>query len=225
MSNLTLLIPAKYEAECLPYFLKELQRYNYKKIVILDQNDLKTVEAAKIFKDVEILYQKNNGYGNALIEGINHTATEFFSIINADGSMDPIELEKMLNEIEKNNNDIVFGSRYMKNAGSEDDDLVTKIGNFVFSLIGKILFRLQISDILYTYVVAKTQLVKDLDLKSGDFKFCVELPIKAHRKKYNYISYPCFERKRIAGKKKVSPLIDGFKILMGMVYLFLIDRS
>ena len=173
MSNLTLLIPAKYEAECLPYFLKELQRYNYKKIVILDQNDSKTVEAAKIFKDVEILYQKNNGYGNALIEGINHTATEFFSIINADGSMDPIELEKMLNEIEKNNNDIVFGSRYMKNAGSEDDDLVTKIGNFVFSLIGKILFRLQISDILYTYVVAKTQLVKDLKLQSGDFKFCV----------------------------------------------------
>ena len=225
MSNLTLLIPAKYEAECLPYFLKELQRYNYKKIVILDQNDSKTVEAAKIFKDVEILYQKNNGYGNALIEGINHTTTEFFSIINADGSMDPIELEKMLNEIEKNNNDIVFGSRYMKNAGSEDDDLVTKIGNFVFSLIGKILFRLQISDILYTYVVAKTQLVKDLKLQSGDFKFCVELPIKVHRKKYNYISYPCFERKRIAGKKKVSPLIDGFKILMGMVYLFLIDRS
>ena len=225
MSNLTLLIPAKYEAECLPYFLKELQRYNYKKIVILDQNDSKTVEAAKLFKDVEILYQKNNGYGNALIEGINHTVTEFFSIINADGSMNPIELEKMLNEIEKNNNDIVFGSRYMKNAGSEDDDLVTKIGNFVFSLIGKILFRLQISDILYTYVVAKTQLVKDLKLQSGDFKFCVELPIKVHRKKYNYISYPCFERKRIAGKKKVSPLIDGFKILMGMVYLFLIDRS
>ena len=225
MSNLTLLIPAKYEAECLPYFLKELQRYNYKKIVILDQNDSKTVEATKLFKDVEILYQKNNGYGNALIEGINHTVTEFFSIINADGSMDPIELEKMLNEIEKNNNDIVFGSRYMKNAGSEDDDLVTKIGNFAFSLIGKILFRLQISDILYTYVVAKTQLVKDLKLQSGDFKFCVELPIKAHRKKYNYLSYPCFERKRIAGKKKVSPLIDGFKILMGMVYLFLIDRS
>jgi hypothetical protein len=108
----------------------------------------------------------------------------------------------------------------MKNAGSEDDDLVTKIGNFAFSLIGKILFRLQITDILYTYVVAKTQKAKDLKLKYGDFKFCVELPIKAHRNKYNYISYPCFERKRIAGKKKVSPLIDGFKILMGMVYLF-----
>ena len=220
MPNLTLLIPAKYEAECLPFFLNELQKYDYKKIVILDQNDSKTVEVVRQFKDVEILYQKNSGYGNALIEGINHTNTEFFSIINADGSMNPSELQNMLSEIINNSKDIVFGSRYMKNSGSEDDDLLTKVGNFGFSLIGKIFFRLKISDILYTYVVGKTELVKNLELNYGDFRLCVELPIKAHKKKYNYVSYPCFERKRIAGKKKVSPFLDGFKILMGMISLF-----
>ena len=222
MSNLTLLIPAKYEAECLPFFLNELQKYEYKKIVILDQKDFKTVEAAKQFRDIEILYQKNSGYGNALIEGINNTTTEFFSIINADGSMNPSELENMLGEINKNNKDIVFGSRYMKNSGSEDDDFLTKIGNFSFSLIGKIFFRLKISDILYTYVVGKTELVKNLELNYGDFRLCVELPIKAHKKKYNYASYPCYERRRIAGKKKVNPFIDGFKILMGMITLYFI---
>ncbi len=222
MSNLTLLIPAKYEAECLPFFLNELQKYEYKKIVILDQKDFKTVEAVKQFKDIEILYQKKSGYGNALIEGINNTTTEFFSIINADGSMNPSELENMLREINKNNKDLVFGSRYMKNSGSEDDDFLTKIGNFGFSLIGKIFFRLKISDILYTYVVGKTELVKNLELNYGDFRLCVELPIKAHKKKYNYTSYPCYERRRIAGKKKVNPFIDGFKILMGMITLYFI---
>jgi hypothetical protein len=45
MSDLTLLIPAKFEAECLPYFLKELKKFNYKKVVILDSADLKTIEA------------------------------------------------------------------------------------------------------------------------------------------------------------------------------------
>ena len=220
MQDLTLVIPAKYESESLPIFLKEISNLECKKLIVLEENDIKTIQSITKFEGIELVYQKQKGYGAALIEGISLTKTKFFCIINADGSMNPIELEKMLNEIEKNNNDIVFGSRYMKNAGSEDDDLVTKIGNFAFSLIGKILFRLQISDILYTYVVAKTQKAKDLKLKYGDFKFCVELPIKAHRKKYNYTSYPCFERKRIAGKKKVSPLIDGFKILMGMVYLF-----
>ena len=165
MSNLTLLIPAKFEFESLPIFLKELEKYDYKKKIILELNDTKTIEAAKQFTDVEILYQTKSGYGNALIEGINHTNTEYFSIINADGSMNPIELEKMLEEITNRDFDIVFGSRYMNNAGSEDDDLITSVGNFIFSFIGKVFFKLKISDILYTYVVGKTNHVKNLNLK------------------------------------------------------------
>ena len=84
----------------------------------------------------------------------------------------------------------------------------------------KVFFRLKISDILYTYLIAKTKLVQDLNLQSGDFKFCIELPIKAKRKNLKCTSYPCHERSRIGGKKKVNPLLDGFKILMGMVILF-----
>jgi hypothetical protein len=37
----------------------------------------------------------------------------------------------------------------------------------------------------------------------------------------NMISASSYERKRIAGKKKVSPFIDGFRILLGMISLFL----
>ena len=70
MSDLTLLIPAKFESESLPIFLNELNEYNYKKLVVLDQTDTKTIESIKNFKDVEILYQNQAGYGNALIEGI-----------------------------------------------------------------------------------------------------------------------------------------------------------
>lgn len=220
MSNLTLLIPAKYESESLPIFLKELKNYSYKKIVILDQTDIKTIESIKEFEDVEILSQAQKGYGNALIEGINHTQTELFCIINADGSMDPSELIGMLGEINNNRNDIVFGSRYMKNAGSDDDDLITSVGNFIFTLLGKIFFNLKISDILYTYVVGKTKLVKQLNLVSNDFKFCIELPIKARRNNYKCVSYPSYERNRIGGKKKVNPFLDGFRILVGMVSLF-----
>ena len=73
-----------------------------------------------------------------MIEGINNTQTEFFSIINADGSMNPNELSGMMDIINKENSDFVFGSRYMNNSGSEDDDITTTIGNFGFSLIGKI---------------------------------------------------------------------------------------
>ena len=107
--NLTLLIPAKFESESLPVFLKELKDYDYKKLIVVDKNDISTIDVIKKFIDIEILYQKNAGYGNALIEGINHIKTDLFCIINADGSMNPSELKAMLNEID-NNQDIVFGS-------------------------------------------------------------------------------------------------------------------
>jgi len=69
-------------------------------------------------------------------------------------------------------------------------------------------------------LIGKTQLVKDLNLQSGDFKLCIELPIKAKRKNLKCVSYPSYERSRIGGKKKVNPFLDGFKILIGMISLF-----
>ena len=169
MSNLTLLIPAKFESESLPIFLEELKSYDYKKLIILDERDIKTIDSIKPFENIEILNQKKSGYGNALIEGINHVKTDFY----------------------------------------------------IFTSLGKVFFNLKISDILYTYLIGKTEIIKKLDLISGDFSFCVELPIKVQRKNYKYDTYPCYERKRIAGKKKVNPFLDGFKILLSMVNLFL----
>jgi len=219
MSNLTLLIPAKKESESLPIFLEELNKYDFKKLIVLEEQDKETINAIQPQDDLEIYYQKNSGYGSALIEGINHITTKYFCIINADGSMNPNELKNMF-EIINEDNDLVFASRYLKNAGSEDDDVITTFGNYFFSFLGKVLFNLKINDILYTYVMGNTDLVKNLNLSYKDFKICVELPIKAHKTKLRYTSIPSFERKRIAGKKKVNPFLDGLQILIAMCYLF-----
>ena len=101
--------------------------------------------------------------------------------------MNPNEINKMM-KLTKNNS-FIFGSRYIKNGGSEDDTLITYVGNKFFSIIGNIFFKLKISDILYTYVRGETKLAKNLKLKSGDFKICVELPIKVEQFNYNYIDF------------------------------------
>ena len=219
MNNLTLIIPAKNEKESLPEVLEELKKYPYDISVVLEENDKETINAIKNF-NCRIIYQNGKGFGDALIQGINETQTKFFCIFNADGSFNPIELEAMLKKVEEDSYDFIFASRYEKDCGSDDDTVVTLVGNYIFTLIGKIFFKLKISDILYTFVIGKTELAKQLNLKSPDFKLCVELPIKVHRKKFKYVSYPCYERKRIAGIKKVSPFLDGFRILLGMFYLF-----
>lgn len=219
MTNLTIVIPAKYESESLPTVLSQFINKNYEILVVLEKSDFKTIEAIKN-KNCKIIYQTKKGFGNALIEGINNSKTEFFCIFNADGSMEINEIDLMLEKIKNSNCDIIFASRYEKNSKSDDDTIVTWLGNKVFTLLGRIFFSLSISDILYTFVLGKTNKVKDLDLKQDDFRFCVELPIKAKKNNYSLCTSVAHEKRRIAGRKKVNAFKDGFLILSQMVYLF-----
>ena len=221
MQDLTLVIPAKFESESLPIFLKEISELDCKKLIVLEKNDLATINSIKKFNDIELLYQKENGYGAALREGIRETKTQYFCIINADGSMNPITLKNMMNIVKNKNLDFLFASRYEKpEGGSDDDNIITLIGNYFFTKIGNIFFSLNITDILYTYVLGRTSSFNNLDLISNDFTLCVEFPIKAKKNGYNLGTVPSYERARIGGKKKVNALKDGMLILFKMIKLF-----
>jgi len=216
--TLTLIIPAKNESESLPIVLNNLRKFNYKIIVSLHSNDHATINSIKDYDNIQILNQSAKGYGNALIEGINACDTKYFCIFNADGSFNENDLPKML---ELNlHNEFVFTSRYSSGASSDDDTIVTFIGNKLFSLLGKIFFSLNISDILYTYVMGQTESFKKLNITSNDFRFCVEFPIKMRKKNMKYFSISSQEKKRIAGIKKVSAFKDGVLILLEMIKLF-----
>jgi len=223
MQDLTLVIPAKYESESLPIFLNEISEFSCKKIIVLDANDFKTINAIKNFNEIEILHQREKGYGAALIEGINSVSTTFFCIINADGSMNPSYLSNMLQTIKNNDLDFLFASRYEKlGGGSDDDTFITTIGNFIFTSIGNVFFSLKISDILFTYVMGNVKSFRNLKVSSNDFTFCVEFPIKAKRYKTKYQTIPSYERNRIGGIKKVNEFKDGLLILIKMVKMFFI---
>tara|TARA_B100001741_G_C16401895_1_gene527381 strand:+ start:30 stop:698 length:669 start_codon:yes stop_codon:yes gene_type:complete len=217
MKDLTLVIPAKNEAESLPIVLDELKSTKVNKIIVLPEDDNLTLNAIKNF-DVKIIYQKEKGFGNALKLGISSVDTKYFCIFNADGSFDPIYLNELRNILEKGS-DFVFSSRYLQNGGSEDDTFLTFIGNKFFTSFCNLLFKLNISDVLYTYVMGSTKAFKSLDMIYDDFSFCVELPIKAKLKNYNLTHSPSFERSRIAGVKKVNEFKDGFLILISILKL------
>ena len=222
MKELTLVIPAKDEAECLPIVLKELKNFDCKKLVIIPKTDLNTQNAVKNF-DCKIITQKAGGFGGALIQGIKEVETNFLCIFNADGSFDPQYLKNMYNEL-LNNCDFVFNSRYENSGGSDDDTFLTLVGNRIFTFICNLLFRLNISDVLFTYVMGKTLAFKSLDLKRKDFRFCIELPVLAKFKKYKFISKPSYERSRLSGRKKVNELKDGFLILLCILKMFILRK-
>ena len=219
MSDLTLIIPAKNEKESLPKVLDELENFDFKKNIILESSDKLTIESIKNY-NCNIIFQDSKGYGDALIKGIETVETEFFCIFNADGSFNPKELEFMIGKLKNEKYDFIFASRYEKNCGSDDDTFITLVGNYIFTFLGKFFFKLEITDILYTYVMARTSCTKKLVLTSKDFSFCVELPIKAQRANLKIGTSKSYERARIAGEKKVNAFKDGFKILFSMIKLF-----
>jgi hypothetical protein len=215
--DITLLIPAKKEKESLSYVLTELKKYNYKVLIVMERNDLETYDVAKNFS-CSIDFQLNRkGYGAAIIQGLNKITTNYVCIFNADGSFNPNEIANMKKVI-ANDFDFIFGSRYLNSgSGSDDDSFLTLIGNKFFTFLGNFLFKLNISDILYTYILGKTEKFKKLALNSSDFRLCVEIPIKAKDNKNKISDISCYERKRFAGKKKVNEFRDGFYILFYII--------
>ena len=140
MKNLTLIIPAKYEADSLPIFLDELKGFECQIIIVLSKEDISTEKSINLKDNIRIIHQKKEGYGRALIDGFNASTTEYSCIINADGSMDPKYLNEMLKECK--NKDFIFASRYERpGGGSDDDTIVTLIGNKVFSFMGNVLYN------------------------------------------------------------------------------------
>jgi glycosyltransferase involved in cell wall biosynthesis len=172
MNKITLIIPAKNEEESLVYVLRELKKIKCKKILIVTNTNDKIINLKNKF-NFKLIIQKKNGYGNAIIEGLNTVRTEYACIFNADGSFNPKTLTLMYKTIQSNKRQFIFASRYEKNSGSLDDTILTYVGNKIFTFIGNFFFKLQLSDLLFTYVLGSTKYFKEFNLTSNDFRLCL----------------------------------------------------
>ena len=218
MQKINLIIPAKEKIENLKIIINPLlRRKEINKVILVlhKKNETKFIKNKKL----KIIVQKERGYGSAIIEGFKISKSKFSCIFNADGSFNPNDLSKMIKLTKKN--DFIFCSRYLTGAGSDDDNIITLIGNFVFSLMGRILLNVKLSDILYTYVLCDTKKFNKLNITSKDFRFCIELPYKVSKNKFNYKELASKEFKRKFGVKNVNEFKDGFLILTEVIKCFL----
>ena len=223
MEKISLVIPCKNEVESLGAVLEEIKdsRFVDEIIVIVDNKEDNSIPITKKY-NCKLIIQKKRGYGSAIIEGFKIARNDFGCIYNADYSFDP----KYFGELVRlsKNYDFIFGSRYKGHGGSDDDDAITLIGNKIFTFITKFILRINLSDILYTYVLCNVNKFNNLNLKNNDFKFCIELPVKVKKNNCSYIDLEMYERKRYDGIKKVKVIKDGFlisyEIIKSFIYLF-----
>ena len=218
MQKINLIIPSKEKIEHLYKIISPLlRRKEINKIILVlnEKNKKKFIKNKKL----KIIAQKKSGYGSAIKEGFKISKSKFSCIFNADGSFNANDLPLMIKLTKQN--DFIYASRYMKGAGSEDDTMITLIGNFVFSLMGRVLLNVKLTDILYTFVLCNTKKFNKLNIVSYDFRFCIELPYKVSQNKFTYTELKSREFKRKFGEKNVNELVDGFLILIEVLRCFL----
>ena len=217
--KISLIIPAKNEIESLDSVLLELNGNKFvdEIIVVVDNEKDNSIIIAKKF-NCKIIIQNNKGFGSAIIEGFKHASNKYGCIFNADYSFDPKYFEEIINKTSKYS--FIFGTRYKGQSGSADDDIVTFIGNRCFSFITKFILGINLTDILYTYVLCDVEKFNSLSFKSFDFRLCIELPVLVNKNNFSYSEVSMFERKRYAGKKKVNVIKDGFLILIEILKSF-----
>ena len=215
--KIDLVIPAKENFSDLKKFALTLTKQkNVNKIILV----LHTKNSGKInSKKVKIIVQKKPGYGSAIKEGMKHSKSKYACIFNADGSFNIKSLKLMIKKLDKN--DFVFASRYLEKGGSEDDTIITLVGNYFFTILGNYLLNIKLSDILYTYVLCDTKKFNKLNLINNDFRLCIEMPFKISFNNFKYASVPSYEFKRKFGKKNVNEIKDGFLILIEVFRCFI----
>jgi glycosyltransferase involved in cell wall biosynthesis len=123
--------------------------------------------------DGTIEWVRDNGYAIHVQTrpGIRHAYLEALPLIEGDvvvslspdGNCDPGVLPRLIDKM-REGYDMVIGSRYLDGAVSEDDDMLTGFGNWLFTRTVNLLYGARYSDVMVIYRAFRRSLVYELGL-------------------------------------------------------------
>jgi dolichol-phosphate mannosyltransferase len=162
-----------------------------------------------------------NGFGRAIIKGIESASGDAVVIMMSDESddcRDVVRYWKLLNE----GWDCVFGSRFMKGGGVINYPWLKLRVNRLANLFIRILFKLPLNDTTNAFkAYRKTTLDGCRPFLSPHFNLTVELPLKAMVRGYSWTVVPITWRNRRSGKAKLKLKEMGSRYFFICAYIWL----
>ena len=110
-----------------------------------------------------VIEQHQKGVRHAYLEALPHITGDVIVSISPDGNCDPTVLPQLVEKMHEGY-DLVIGSRYLDGMKSEDDDLVTGFGNWLFTRTVNLLYRARYSDVMVIYRAYTRSLIYELGL-------------------------------------------------------------
>jgi len=158
----------------------------------------------------------NQGKGAAVIEGIRAATGDFIVIQDADFEYDPKDLPALIQPLVEDRADVVYGSRFKKNAMQVHRTYHYFI-NYFLTTLSNLLSGIYLTDMETCYKLFRADLLKSMVLTSQRFGIEIELTsyvAKVRARVYELpISY--FPRTKLQGKK--INWKDGFAALFHLI--------
>ncbi|MBS3135528.1 glycosyltransferase family 2 protein [Candidatus Woesearchaeota archaeon] len=225
--RISIVIPAYEAAETIGSVLDRIPKNFYEKtykIIVVNDGSTDNIESVvkklkkKYGKIILINHIKNMGYGAAQKTGFNEVLREDADIgvlLHSDGQYAPELLPKMVSPIERNEADVVLGSRILgKSALKGGMPLYKYLGNRFLTFIENMAYGMKISEFHSGYMVysKKALLAIPFNKLSNTYHFDGEMTMMAGKKKLRIMEIPIPTR-YAEEKSHLDPIKYGFDVL------------
>ncbi len=223
MKKILFVIPAYNEAPNIEKVIKELKKdVSYADILVI--NDCSEDNTAEIVKKNNVKCINNifnMRYAWAVQTGLKYAYENDYDYViqfDADGQHIAKEAEKLYKEAEKNNIDIVIGSRYIKDMGYPCP-VFRRIGTKIFELLIRLFCKQKIADPLSGFQCLNKKVIKYY-AKMGNYpefpdaNLIIEMLIKGYKIK----EVPVKMRIRKEGESMHGGIIKPIKYMINMFY-------
>lgn len=163
----TLLALTLNEIDGIKHILPKIDPSWVDEIIVVDGGSTDgTIEWARD-NGYKVYVQKKRGIRHAYLEVLPQIEGDVILTISPDGNC-PVEAIPKILEKMRNGCDMVIGSRYLDDAVSEDDDIVTGFGNWLFTATVNLLHGGKYTDAMVIYRAFTKSLVYQLGLDRED---------------------------------------------------------
>jgi dolichol-phosphate mannosyltransferase len=222
MIKLTIIIPVYNEIKTIEKLIKKILKINIKKqLIIVDDGSSDGTELIlKKYKnriDKLIFHKKNIGKGAAIKSGQKYVSGKYIGIQDADLEYDPRDLKKIVNEMDKRDLQVMYGSRVLKKNKFKNTQNFTHIvriwGNIFLTKASNFLNKQKLTDAHTCYKVFDSKIFKKIKLKEKGFSFCPEITTKISMMNINIEEFPINYIGRTYEQGKKITAFDGLDAL------------